>query len=72
MPKAATQAIHGHDYYDDRLGVFKVPIYQTAIYEHPDKRSGKPRLSDRGLDLKYSREENPTVRALEKILAKLE
>ncbi len=72
MPKAPTQAIHGHEYYDDRLGVFKVPIYQTAIYEHPDKRSGKPRLSDRGLDLKYSREENPTVRALEKILAKLE
>mgnify|MGYP005651231925 FL=1 len=54
------------------MGAFKPPIYQTAIYEHPDRLMGKPRLSDRGFDLKYSREENPTVRALERILARLE
>ncbi|MEM0329020.1 MAG: cystathionine gamma-synthase family protein [Nitrososphaerota archaeon] len=70
--KISTEAIHGHEYRDRERGVFKVPIYQTAIYEYPDSATGEPRLSDRGLDLKYSREENYTVRALEKILAKLE
>ena len=71
MSKPSTRAIHGHGYEDD-VGAFKPPIYQTAIYEHPDRLTGKPRLSDRGFDLKYSREENPTVRALERILAGLE
>ena len=72
MRRQSTEAIHGHGYRDRERGVFKVPIYQTAIYEYPDSVIGGPRLSDRGLDLKYSREENHTVRALEKILAKLE
>lgn len=67
-----TEAIHGHGYRDRERGVFKVPIYQTVIFEYPDSITGEPRLSDRGLDLKYSREENHTVRALEKILTKLE
>ncbi|MCD6312296.1 MAG: cystathionine gamma-synthase family protein [Thaumarchaeota archaeon] len=72
MPRPSTKAVHGHDYYDPERGVFKVPIYQTAVYEHPEKSCGEPRLSDRGFDLKYSREENLTVRALERLLAKLE
>jgi cystathionine gamma-synthase len=72
MRKPSTEAIHGHGYRDRERGVFKVPIYQTAIYEYPDSATGAPRLSDRGLDLKYSREENHTVRALERILARLE
>ena len=72
MSRPSTKAIHDHEYYDAERGVFKVPIYQVAIYEYPDGRSGEPRLNDRGFDLKYSREENLTVRALEKILAKLE
>jgi len=72
MSRPATKSVHGHDYHDASQGVFKVPIYQTAVYEYPDRRSGGPRLSDRGFDLKYSREENLTVRALEKLLAKLE
>lgn len=72
MSRPSTKAVHGHEYYDAERGVFKVPIYQTAIYEHPEKSCGEPRLSDRGFDLKYSREENLTVRALEKLLAKLE
>ena len=68
----STKSIHGHDFYDERCGLFKVPIHQTSVYEHPDRRTGEPRKTDRGFDLKYSREENLTVRALEKILAKLE
>ena len=50
------------------LEFFKVPVYLTAMFEQP----GETLKSDRGVDLKYSREENPTTRALEKILAKLE
>jgi len=72
MPRFSTDSVHGHGYYDEETGVFKVPIYQIAIYEHPDRRTGKPRASDRGLELKYSREENLTVRALERLVAKLE
>lgn len=72
MAGISTESIHGHEYYDKELGIFKVPIYQTAIFEQPDRRTGMTRLSDRGVDLKYSREENPTVRALEKILYRLE
>ncbi|MEM2558538.1 MAG: cystathionine gamma-synthase family protein [Nitrososphaerota archaeon] len=60
--------MHGHRYRDTELGVFIPPIYQTAVFEQP----GWTRKSDRGVDLKYSREENPTVRALENILTELE
>ncbi len=63
-----TRSIHGHRYKDESLGVFIPPIYQTAIFEQP----GFTRKSDREVDLKYSREENPTVRALENILTELE
>ena len=71
MPRQSTRAIHGHGHEDGWRAV-KPPIYQTAVYEHPDKLTGRSRKSDRGFDLKYSREENPTVRALERILAGLE
>ncbi|MGC8568745.1 MAG: cystathionine gamma-synthase family protein [Nitrososphaeria archaeon] len=62
-----TAAIHGHDY-TDNLGSRIPPVYLTSIFE----QIGEANKSDRGVDLKYSREENPTVRALEKALAKLE
>ena len=68
----STESIHGHDYYDVETGAFKVPLYLSAIFEHPDRRTGKARKSDRGFEQKYSREENPTVRGFEKIVAKLE
>ncbi|MCD6372468.1 MAG: cystathionine gamma-synthase family protein [Thermococcus sp.] len=44
------------------------PIYLTVAF----KQAGETTLSDRGFDLKYSREENPTVRELERSLAALE
>ncbi|MGC9208371.1 MAG: cystathionine gamma-synthase family protein [Nitrososphaeria archaeon] len=62
-----TAAIHGHGY-TDSLGSRIPPVYLTSIFE----QIGEANKSDRGVDLKYSREENPTVRALEKALAKLE
>ncbi|MEM0491669.1 MAG: cystathionine gamma-synthase family protein [Acidilobaceae archaeon] len=64
----ATEAIHGHEFRDEVSGAFIPPIYLTAIFE----QRGETRLTDRGTELKYSREENPTVRALEKVIAKLE
>lgn len=70
--KFDTICVHGHEYYDSKLGVFKVPIYVTAMFEQPERESGETRKTDRGTELKYSREENPTVRALETLLAKLE
>ncbi|ALV62496.1 Cystathionine gamma-synthase [Thermococcus sp. 2319x1] len=44
------------------------PIYLTIAFE----QAGETELSDRGFDLKYSREENPTVRLLEKNVALIE
>lgn len=67
-----TKAIHGHEYHDENLGVFIPPIYLTAMFEQPNRKTGSTLLTDRNTELKYSREENPTVRALEHILAKLE
>ena len=72
MPKASTDSIHGHDYFDVETGAFRVPLYLSTIFEHPDRRTGEARKSDRGFEQKYSREENPTVRGFEKVIAKLE
>ncbi len=72
MPKFSTESVHGHDYYDVETGAFRVPLYLSTIFEHPDPRTGESRKSDRGFEQKYSREENPTVRGFEKVIAKLE
>jgi cystathionine gamma-synthase len=72
LPKPSTDSIHGHDYYDVETGAFRVPLYLSTIFEHPDRRTGESRKSDRGFEQKYSREENPTVRGFEKVIAKLE
>ncbi len=49
----------------------ETPIYMTATFLNP-LPTGEPSISDRGKDLKYSREENPTVRDLERKLAELD
>jgi cystathionine gamma-synthase len=72
LPKPATDSVHGHDYYDVESGAFRVPLYLSSVFEHPDRRTGEARKSDRGFEQKYSREENPTVRGFEKVVAKLE
>lgn len=62
-----TAAIRGHGWRDE-YGSPIPPVYLTAIFE----QIGEARKSDRGLDLKYAREENPTVRAFERAMAKVE
>jgi cystathionine gamma-synthase len=63
-----TLSVHGHEYFDEEYGVFIPPIYLSAIFE----QKIPTRQSRRGTELKYSREENPTVYSFEKIIAKLE
>lgn len=59
----STTAIHhGSAEGDDIIA----PIYQTAIFKHPNGKQ------IRGRDLKYSREDNPTVNLLERKMAALE
>ncbi len=67
-----TKLIHGHGYYDEARGYFIPPIYMGAICEHPDRETGQPRMTERGTELKYAREENVTVEALENVIAKIE
>lgn len=59
----STAAIHEGD--EDGADIIQ-PIYQTAIFKHPNGKK------IRGRDLKYSREDNPTVNLLEKKMAALE
>jgi len=68
MKGIQTNSIHGAEYKDSNFNAIHLPIYQTVIFEQP----GTTHTSDRGKDLKYSREENPTVRALEHVLSKIE
>ncbi len=72
MSRLSTELIHGHEFYDEKSGIFIPPIYLNVIYEQPNRVFGDTLLSDRGVDLKYSREENLTARALEKVISKLE
>lgn len=65
--KDETESIHGHDYFDN-FGSRIPPIYLSSMFE----QRGEAKKNDRNVDLKYSREENPTVRYLEKTIAKLE
>ncbi|MGC8571362.1 cystathionine gamma-synthase family protein [Caldivirga sp.] len=62
-----TDSIHGHGH-SDEYGSVVPPIYLST----PFRQVIEANSSDRGFDLKYSREENPTVRYLERVLAKLE
>ncbi len=65
--RKGTASVHGHEF-DDQYGSPIPPIYQTAIF----RQVGEPIKTRRGTDLKYSREENPTVQAFENVVAKLE
>jgi len=64
-----TKAIHGHGI-SDQYGSIIPPIYISSIFEFLDDEHAI--RSDRGFVIKYTREENPTLRALEKVVAKLE
>jgi len=65
--RKATVAVRGYRNADP-YGSLHPPIYQTAVF----RMEGEANKSDRGVDLKYSREENPTLRPLEEVVARLE
>jgi cystathionine gamma-synthase len=65
--RRGTVAVRGYRNVDP-YGSLHPPIYQTAVF----RMEGEAAKSDRGFDLKYSREENPTLRPLEEVVAKLE
>jgi cystathionine gamma-synthase len=71
LTKASTNAIHGHEHVDP-YGSIVPPIYLSVVYEYIDYGKGLAITTDRGTVLKYGREENPTTRALERVVAKLE
>jgi len=71
LAKLSTDAIHGHEH-KDSLGSHIPPIYLGVIYEYIDYELGEAILTDRGNYLRYGREENPTTRALERVVSKLE
>ncbi|MEM0490629.1 MAG: PLP-dependent transferase, partial [Ignisphaera sp.] len=71
MAKPSTTAIHGHEH-KDNYGSHIPPIYLGVVYEYIDYELKEAVFTDRGNYLRYGREENPTTRALERIVAKLE
>lgn len=66
--KDSTVAVHAHECREDPFKPVVPPIYVSAVYE----QVGEAQLTDRGTELKYGREENPTTRCLERVLAALE
>ncbi|RFA95257.1 cystathionine gamma-synthase family protein [Pyrobaculum aerophilum] len=65
--RKGTVAVRGYKH-SDPYGALQPPIYLTALF----RMEGEALKSDRGFDLKYSREENPTLRPLEEVVANLE
>lgn len=71
LTKLSTNLIHGHEH-KDSYGSHIPPIYTGVIYEYTDLERNLAILIDRGNYLRYGREENPTTRALERVVSKLE
>ena len=62
--KIETRCVHGRNEKNNSFGAISVPIYQTASFAHPEVGQST------GYD--YSRLQNPTREALEKLMAELE
>ncbi|MGC9134510.1 MAG: cystathionine gamma-synthase [Caldisphaera sp.] len=56
--------------YADEYGSIIPPIYLGSVYRYIDEELSKK--SDRNIVIKYYREENPSLRVLEKVIASLE
>jgi cystathionine gamma-synthase len=69
--KFGTEIVLGHEF-RDHFGSHIPPIYVSAVYEYIDIGEGLAVYTDRGTYVRYGREENPTVRALERVLSKIE
>ncbi|AFK51203.1 cystathionine gamma-synthase [Thermogladius calderae 1633] len=57
---------------NDPYGSHIPPVYLSAVYEYVDYEQGLAKYTDRGTYVRYGREENPTVRVLERLLSSLE
>ncbi|MBK5246745.1 MAG: PLP-dependent transferase [Peptostreptococcaceae bacterium] len=62
--KIGTKLIHNGNEMDPQTGALSIPIYQTSTYHQEDIIKGQ--------EFEYSRSENPTRKALENTIAKLE
>lgn len=71
MGRFSTDAVGGYSS-QDPYGSVVPPIYLSVVYEYVDHELGMAVLNDRGNYIRYGREENPTTRVLEEVLAKLE
>jgi len=69
--KFGTEIVSGHEF-RDQFGSHIPPIYVSAVYEYIDSEGGLAVYTDRGTYVRYGREENPMVRALERVLSKIE
>ena len=67
----STEIVSGHGF-RDQYGSHVPPVYVSTVYEYVDHEAGLAVFTDRGTYVRYSREENPTVRALERVLARIE
>jgi len=56
--------------YSDEFGSIIPPIYLGSVYKYIDEELSKK--SDRNIVIKYYREENPSLRVLERVIASLE
>ncbi len=65
-----TNAVHGWEWFRDQYGSVITPVYLSTVYRYLDEEHAV--VSDRGAIIKYGREETPTVRALERVIALLE
>lgn len=68
----ATRAVHVPSTGDVRGRPVSVPIYQTSVFAHDDPDELTATLNDPRGGFGYSRNANPTVRALEQAIAGLE
>lgn len=62
--KIGTKLIHNGNTFDKSTGALSIPIYQTSTYHQQDIEQKQ--------EFEYSRSENPTRKALEQTIAKLE
>lgn len=67
----STTSIHGHECVD-QTGSHIPPVYVGNVYEYVDEEAGLAVFTDRGTAVRYGREENPTTRCLERVIARLE
>ncbi len=70
--KIATKAIHAYSDGDNNTGAVAFPIYQTSTFTFKDSQHGADLFAGEAEGHIYSRISNPTVNALQEVIAALE